>query len=174
MAAFTGNKIVEHAGTGGFKNYSFEQISLRMRLPQTTVVTKEYITSQEILFSSYLNDKKLGFWGFVQLWNISNVDSFLNRSKSQSEFNFINYENRKIQNKYDKGFRLTWSAKLRDARVLLGTEYFLPAPHDDRVLRISFFADNNFGRKKLNRFAEQAIASLEWQLGQDNPVIYQP
>ena len=141
-------------------DYTFEQIPLTLQLPKTTYVIENYISGSEILFSSFLQDKKYGYWGYIQLWDIADLEDFLKTSKSQSNYKFASYNSIKIGLKNYNGFRIYWTAKFKNNRNVIGKEYFLRNKNDKPILRISFFTDE-LNQNQFDQLTKQIMLSLK-------------
>lgn len=145
-----------------FKDYHLKEYSLKLILPDTTIITESNLNKGEILFNTYLNDKKLGFWGYIQLWNLHDLDKFLKNSKSTSILNFTSYKQEKIQVKSFDGFQVNWTAIFQNQKTYAGREFFLKKNNSKQVLRLSFFSENSSIPKELEQIINKIVLSIEW------------
>lgn len=62
---------------------------LSVKLPQSTkVMAIHFSDKRELMHSVYFDDEKLLFRGYIQLWKINDVESFLVTSRELSTFDF--------------------------------------------------------------------------------------
>lgn len=142
-----------------FVNYEVSPFSLEMQLPETATITEDYIYGGEVLYSCFLQDTTWQFWGYVQIWNISNFNDFLSSSKNQSEWDFVSYDKQEIVIDNHRGFIVKWNAEFRQGQTVLAEEYFLQNNLNSRVLRVALMTDQDEFPDEL---AEALISSVRW------------
>lgn len=147
----------------GFKDYHLGTHPVTVKLPQTTQVVAETPGNDEMIFSSFLRDEKLDFQGYIQLWNITDLEQFLANSREHSRFDFKEFKQRKIKLKTCQGFQIDWKAVMQDKNPAAGREYFLKKDDSYEVLRISLFTGTASFPEELAKVADIVISSIEWK-----------
>lgn len=144
-----------------FKEYNIKKFSFSVKLPETTRISQEFFHEGDVLYSSFLHDDNLKYWGYIQIWNISDLEKFLKDSKVNSSFDFSTYDQQSIQVKSHGGYLVQWSAMLQGNPVS-AKEYFIKK-NDNTVLRISIFSNAENFSERLTKTVEFIIASISWQ-----------
>lgn len=67
----------------------------------------------------YFDDKKLLFRGYIQLWKIDNIESFLVTSKNLSTFDFRSFTFKKVVVGPLEGILNEWTASFGDIILFL-------------------------------------------------------
>ncbi len=134
-----------------------------MELPETTSSTGDYYDNGQVLFSSFLSDQALKYWGYIQIWKISDLETFLKNSKSNSIFQFTYYNQSKINVNNLDGLETDWSAIMQSERHIVAKEIFLRKPNSDEVLRVSFLTEGKDIPSNLNQIYSQIISSITWK-----------
>lgn len=147
----------------GFKDYHLGTHPVTVKLPQTTRVVAETPGNNEMIFSAFLRDETLDFQGYVQLWNITDLEKFLASSREHSRFDFKEFKQRKIKLKTCQGFQIDWRAVMQDKKPATGREYFVKKDDSYEVLRISIFTGTASLPKELAEVADSIISSIEWK-----------
>lgn len=142
-----------------FVNYKISPFSLEIQLPGTTKVTEDYIYGDEVLYSCFLQDSSQQFWGYMQIWDIPDLNEFLASCKSQSEWNFITYDIQEIVYDIYKGFKISWRAEFHQGQTVLAEECFLQNHGNSMVLRVTLITDQGEFPEEL---AKTIISSLRW------------
>lgn len=148
---------------GNYKPYHLKKYSLTVKIPETTNVSEFYNGADEVLFSARLDDKTLDYGGSLQIWNIGDLEDFLEKSKSTSSFNYLSYGRQKIRVKSFDGYRVDWTAKFRNGLTFTGKHYYLKKAGSDQVLNIMFLVQKNQFPEELERIAEKVVSSVEWK-----------
>ncbi len=145
-----------------YKDYSYQDVSLKVMLPKTTNVTEDYYSSGEMLLNSYLSDEKLKYHGYIQIWNVSDPKKFIEKSKLKSTFHFKSFEHEQVDYDTYSGYLVTWSAQLEDSGDIAGVDYILQGKgKGDQILRVSLAANETVFSDELVKMAETIIGSLE-------------
>ncbi len=166
VAAYDKNQnIVEPAASvlSKLKEYRLSNYNIKMNLPVSTGVTEDYLGNEELLFSSYLSDETLQFRGYIQLWQLADLEKFLQDSKATSIFNFTSYNRQKTSVNTYAGYLVNWTASGQNQKVISGKEYFFVKNNSKQVLRVSFFADADHFPKQLEQTAKTMISSIIWR-----------
>lgn len=131
--------------------------------PNTTKIIENNITEKgQLLRSVYLDDQALFLRGYIQLWNISNLENYLVDSQEMSTFDFLSYSLKPIKVAGFDGYLTEWTESLGLDYKILGTEYWLRKSNTTEVLRISFFADSTSFTKDQNEYINKIIDSIKW------------
>lgn len=164
VASRSGGNAAVSTSKVKYKTYSYQDVSLKVSLPETTNVTEDYYSSGEILLNSFLCDEKHGFHGYIQIWNIDDPEEFIEKSKLNSTFRFTSFDHKKITHDSYSGFVATWTAQLQDSGNIAGKDYLLQKKgKDDQFLRISLTVNESVFPEKLAKIEETIISSLEWK-----------
>lgn len=160
---FTSSKSIDTKTTFKLKDYQLTDLPISLSIPESTTVKEDQIGDKtEVAFSSYLNDKKLNYWGYIQLWKIEDLEKFLDASKASSVYNFTQYSKEKIQINDHSGFTVKWTARFLDDRTISSEEYFLRKEASNEVLRISFLKDGDNLDDNLQELIKVVINSIKW------------
>ncbi len=138
--------------------------NLTIKLPPTSKVTEDYFGDRsELLLSYYFQDENHLFRGYVQLWQLNDLEHFLVRSRSHSTFDFISHSLKPFQVVGLNGFIDKWTASFGDLLYISGIEYWLKEPKDTKILRISFFTDKtSFSDTQLQE-VDNILSSILWK-----------
>lgn len=142
----------------GFRLYQFRNIPLSLQLPDSTRVSEDDYHSEEVLFSSFLLDEKWNFRGYLQVWKIADLKSFLNNARSHSTFAYSRFSLEKTES--PPGYRTDWTATMSRGIQVSGREYFIKTKDAGRVIRISLFTDRPEFPAELASVMEIMINSL--------------
>lgn len=145
-----------------FRDYTVKKYSFTVQLPKSTSITEEYISGEEVLFSAYLQDRKLSYWGYIQFWHIPNLEEFLQSSKAHSRLHFRSYRSQPVRFKFYRGYKISWTAVFADGRTVMGREYFLQKNDGKHVVRISLFTDRRNLEKQLEHLGTSIVSSIKW------------
>lgn len=144
-------------------NFYIEKFNIIIELPETTSTTGDYYGDEQVLFSSFLNDRTLKYWGYIQIWKIPDLEDFIKNSKSNSIFQFTYYNQQPIDVNNLKGIEVNWSATMQNERQIASKEIFLRKPNSEEVLRVSFFTEGKEIPSNLNQIFNSIISSIKWK-----------
>ncbi|KGK91797.1 hypothetical protein DP73_01855 [Desulfosporosinus sp. HMP52] len=128
----------------------------------TKVMETPIIESGQLLYSAYLNDQTILIRGYIQIWNLDDLENFLVNSKRISTFDFHSYSLQPIKIANDKGYLTEWTASFGESYRISGLEYWLKKSDTSGVLRISFFTDTTSFSKEQMGYIEKIINSIIW------------
>ena len=154
---------VAETSKNNYFNFYIEKFNIKMELPETTSNTGDYYNNEQVLFSSFLSDQALKYWGYIQVWKISDLDDFLKNSKSNSVYQFTYYNQYAINVNNLDGLETDWSAIMQSKRQLVAKEIFLRKPNSDEVLRVSFFTEGKEIPSNLNQTYSYIVSSITWK-----------
>jgi len=160
IVKFLGPSIV--SVFGGYTTHSFKQPALTISLPQGTQVTDKFQGKSEVLFSTYLKDPQLNLRGYIQLWELNNLQAFLATSRQSSTFNYTNYTMRPVQFQKYQGYLVEWTASFGRYYSISGKEFWLKKDTSNQVLRLSFFVDQSQFSQPIEQVVNTIVGSLKW------------
>jgi len=144
-----------------YKEHYFGNIQIQ--LPQSAKIIDNKIKDSELLsFSIYFDDKELLLRGYIQLWQLTDVEKFLALSKEHSTYDFSLFTLTPITiNNFD-GLMNEWSAYTGDPYIS-GKDYWLKRNDSNQVLRIAFLTNTfTFSEKQLVPM-DKILNSLRWE-----------
>jgi len=140
------------------KEYRLVNYSVRLEVPENTELIVTPDQGQEMQFNIYFSNEPLAFRGYLQLWQIGDLESFLKDSKALSPFDFIYYELSGIGQNLKDGFKAEWTADFGESWIS-GCEYWLRL-ENTTVVRLSFFTDTKDFPEGLSPVIQKMIDSL--------------
>lgn len=136
---------------------------LTLQLPHSTRAIESKITERgELLYSVYLDDQTLLIRGYIQLWNLNDLENYLVNSQRISTFDFSSYTLKPIEVTNFNGYLTEWTASFGESYRISGIEYCLKKSDASNVLRISFFTDTTAFSKEHIEFIDKIINSINW------------
>lgn len=139
---------------------SMDNYSLDVKVPETTG-SELYFSSgknNDIRYSLYFENLKMGYRGYLQIWQSKDVESFVNLSKSLSPFDYKHYEVVKIQHNRQEGFQIKWAAAFGQ-KYISSIEYWIPIDNT-YVIRVSFYADTLSLPDSLQNIIKDVLNSI--------------
>jgi len=143
-------------------NHSFKN-QLVATIPQTTKVIETPINEKgQLQYSVYLDDQTVLIRGYIQLWNLEDLENYLVNSQRISTFDFQSYSLKPINIAKDQGYITEWTASFGDSYRISGVEYWLRKSDTSKVLRISFLTDTTAFSKEQLDYIDKIISSINW------------
>lgn len=139
--------------------YSLDNYTILFAVPKDTEVFVSPDKGKELKFSTYLFNKNVDFRGYIQLWQIEDLERFLNYSKSLSPFDFRSYEMTPIQTKEYHGFKIQWTASFAQ-KSISGEEYWLKIDKAKEAIRLSIMTDTPGLPETLQTIEQNILDSL--------------
>ncbi|HHY28615.1 MAG TPA: hypothetical protein GX523_18105 [Desulfitobacterium dehalogenans] len=135
---------------------------IRLQLPATMQIVENRIENRHQLhYSAYLNDEQFALRGYIQLWQIDDIEHYLQKSKEMSTFDFYTYSLNNTHIGDFKGILNIWGASFGESAKLSGKEYWLHTPNQ-KMLRIAFLTkDTHFNEEQLKTMG-YILSSLNW------------
>lgn len=135
---------------------------IQLQLPFTMQVLENWVEDRDQLqFSAYINDEHYAIRGYIQIWQLNDLESYLQKSKEMSTFDFYTYSLNTIEIGGLKGILNIWGASFGQLTKISGKEYWLKTPNQ-KVLRIAFLANNtNFNEEQV-KVISYILSSLNW------------
>lgn len=141
-------------------NYDLKHYNIRFAVPDTTDVKVSSDIGEEMLFSTYLVNRKLSFRGYIQLWKIKDLEPFLVQSKSLSPFDYRSYNISNVKESEYHGFITKWTAEF-GPELISGKEYWLEIYHSEEVVRLLILSDTADFPDKLQNVIQEIIDSIQ-------------
>lgn len=143
-------------------NHSFKN-QLVATIPQTTKVIETPINEKgQLQYSLYLDDQTVLIRGYIQLWNLDDLENYLVNSQRISTFDFQSYSLKPINLAKNQGYITEWTASFGDNYRISGVEYWLRKSDTSKVLRISFLTDTTAFSKEQLDYIDKIISSINW------------
>jgi len=135
-------KVIKHT----FNN------QLLIPLPHSTKVMETPITERgQLLNSVYLSDQTLFIRGYIQTWNLDDLENYLVNNKRISTFDFRSHSLKPIKVANFNGYITEWTVSFGDSYRISGKEYWFKKSAIGEVLRISFFTDTiSFSKEQID------------------------
>lgn len=145
---------------------------IQLHLPFTMQVVENLVEERDQLqFSAYLNDEHYVIRGYVQLWQLNGLESYLQKSKEMSTFDFYTYSLNTIEIGGLEGILNIWGASFGQFTKISGKEYWLNTPNH-KVLRIAFLTnETNFSDEQL-KVISYILSSLNWVDDRENAQVF--
>ncbi|SDH32295.1 hypothetical protein [Desulfosporosinus hippei] len=128
----------------------------------TKVMETPIIERGQLLYSVYLNDQTILIRGYIQIWNLDDLENYLVNSKRISTFDFHSYSLKPIKIANENGCLTEWTASFGESYRISGVEYWLKKSDTSGVLRISFFTDTTSFSKDQMSYIDKIINSITW------------
>lgn len=147
------SKVIKH-------NFNYQ---LLVHLPHTTKVMETPLSERgQLLYSVYLVDQTLLIRGYIQKWNLDDLENYLVYSKRISTFDFKSYSLKPIRLANYNGYITEWTASFGESYRISGQEYWLKKSAIGEVLRISFFTDTTSFSKEQLEYIKKITYSINW------------
>lgn len=141
------------------QHYNFDKYTISFAVPKTTEISVSPDKGKELQFSTYIFNNNLAFRGYIQLWQIKDLEPFLSYSKSLSPFDFQSYEISTIQTEEYHGFRIQWTANFAQGSIS-GEEFWLKIAKTTEVVRLSILTDSANFPETLQSVVQNILNSL--------------
>lgn len=163
LSTFTLNPLLSaNSNSSNFIKHTIND-QLIMNIPNSTrVIENNIIEKGHLLSSVYLDDQTLLLRGYVQIWNLSNLENYLVDSQKISTFDFHSYSLKPTEVANYDGYLNEWTASFGLNYRIAGIEYWLKEPNSSEVLRISFFTDTTSFSKEQLEYIDKIIGSINW------------
>lgn len=136
---------------------------LTLQLPNSTrAMESKIIEHGQLLYSVYLDDQTMLIRGYIQLWNLDDLENYLVNSQRISTFDFRSYTLKPIEVANFNGYLTEWTASFGESYRISGMEYWLKKPDTSDILRISFFADTTSFSNEQIEYIDKIISSINW------------
>lgn len=140
--------------------YDSNDYSIKFEVPNDTEVNVSSDQGEQMKFSIYLVNSRLSFRGYLQLWKVKDLKSFLSDSKSLSTFDFRTYKIRNVQQGKYHGIINEWTIEFGQ-KLTSGKEYWLKIDNTEEVVRISFITDTADFPDNLQDVIQHILNSIE-------------
>ncbi len=102
----------------------------------------------------------MAFRGYIQVWKIKDLESFLRNSRSLSPFDFISYHMSELQQNVSHGFKTEWSADFGE-KFISGKEYWWTINQTEEGIRLSFYTDTADFPQELDSILIRILDSVK-------------
>ncbi|AGA69399.1 hypothetical protein Desdi_1951 [Desulfitobacterium dichloroeliminans LMG P-21439] len=142
-------------------SHEFNQ-EMHLQLPSTTQIVENWVEDREQLqFSATVNDEYYALRGYIQIWQLNDMEGYLQKSKEMSAFDFYTYSLNNIKINDLPGVLTIWGASFGELTRISGKEYWLKTPNQ-KVIRIAFLtSDTHFNEAQL-KVMGYILSSLAW------------
>lgn len=138
--------------------------NLYVQLPSTMQVFENPLGERrQLLYSAYMNDEELLLRGYIQVWQLDDVEKFLTDSKEMSTYDFYSYTLNKITVGNLNGLLNAWGASFGELSKISGKEYWLRKSGSSEVLRIAFLTSDVAFSDLQVKMISQMLASSRWE-----------
>ena len=137
-----------------------DDYNIMLAVPAATEIYASSDKGNEMRFSIYLVNKDLAFRGYLQIWEIKDLERFLSYSKSLSPFDFKSYKVSNIEKSEYQGFITEWTAEFGEG-LISGKEYWLKINNTKEVIRLSILTDTADFPNMLEEVIQQILDSLQ-------------
>lgn len=118
---------------------------------------------KQLLYSAYVDDGVLLLRGYIQVWQLDDVEKFLTDSKEMSSYDFYSYALNKITVGNLSGHLNAWGASFGELSKISGKEYWLRKSGSSEVLRIAFLTSDVAFSDLQVKMISQILASIRWE-----------
>ena len=141
--------------------YTIHDYTIKIKFPDTTDIHVSSDQGDKMRFSMYFtNSSKLPLRGYIQAWEIDDLEHFLSDNKSLSPFNFKSYSISKVQENNYNGLKTEWTGDY-GKNFICGKEYWFILNNSKEVVRVSFFTDTAKFPAELQNVIEQILNSFD-------------
>lgn len=138
-----------------------EESKVELKLPFSMQVRESPFHERELLqYSAYLNDEVNSLRGYIQTWQIEDLNQFLRQSKDQSTFDFYSYSLSSISVGKFQGVLNIWGASFGDLSTISAKEYWLQLSEKDKFLRLVFLTNKSVFTEEQNKLIAMILSSI--------------
>ncbi len=154
--------VVMTSMDAGPKKFNFGD-NLTIKLPASAKTVKNHFgNGSEVLLSYYFADDSYLFRGYIQQWQLDNLEQFLLQSKEASALEFTAHSLKPVSIAGLNGFVDEWTVSPGSLLYISGKDYWLKDAKSTQVLRISFATDApSFSEIQL-REIDNILNSVHW------------
>ncbi|MGI6120457.1 MAG: hypothetical protein ACOYIB_07845 [Desulfosporosinus sp.] len=139
--------------------YIINDYSVKFEVPDATEVYVSPDKGEQLRFSIYLVNSKLAYRGYIQAWNIENLEGFLSDSKALSPLNYRTYKINNVKHNDYRGFQIEWITELGQ-KLTSGNEYWVIVNDNEEVIRILYITDTATFPSEMQNIIELTLNSL--------------
>lgn len=140
--------------------YTIYDYTVNFKVPDATEVHASPDQGDKMRFSIYFVDRsKLAFRGYIQVWEVEDLDHFLSDSKSLSPFDYKFYNISNVQENNYHGIKTEWTADF-GKNFISGKEYWFII-NSEEVVRVSFITDTTEFPGELQNVTKQILNSFK-------------
>ncbi|MEL1135944.1 hypothetical protein AAC978_12235 [Desulfitobacterium sp. THU1] len=141
--------------------HQFNQ-ELHIQLPSTSQIVENGMEDRDQLqFSATLNDEYYALRGYIQIWQLRDLEGYLQKSKEMSAFDFYTYSLNNIEINTLPGVLTIWGASFGEFVKISGKEYWLKTPNQ-KIIRIAFLTSATHFNEDQLKVMGYILSSLTW------------
>lgn len=130
-------------------------------LPLSMEVRENPLQEGELLqYSAFFRDEGMSLQGYMQIWQIQDLNSFLTQSKEQSSFDFYTYSLNPVKIGKFQGVLNLWGASMGEQSTISAKEYWLHLPQEDQFLRLTFLTNKPVFPEEHNKIIAKVLSSI--------------
>lgn len=135
-----------------------------VRLPASMEIMENPLGDRnQLLYSVSMNDEDLLLRGYIQVWQLEDVEKFLSNNREISSYDFYSYSLNKVTVGNLSGQLNAWGASFGELTKISGKEYWLRNPDSSEVLRVAFLTSKSTFSKDQDLIVNQILSTLRWE-----------
>ena len=136
---------------------------IQVQLPPSMQVSENPVGERrQLLYSVSLNDDTLLLRGYIQIWQLEDVEKFLTKGKEMSSYDFYSYTLNNVTVGNFNGLLNAWGASFGVHTKISGKEFWLRKSSSSKVLRIAFLTSNATFSEAQLKIMSPILASVRW------------
>ncbi len=138
--------------------------NISVQLPASMQIMENPLGDRnQLLYSVYMNDEDLLLRGYIQVWQLEDVEKFLRNNKDMSTYDFYSYSLNKVTVGNLSGEINAWGASFGELTKISGKEYWLRNSDSSEVLRLAFLTSKSTFSKEQDLIVNQILSTLRWE-----------
>ena len=130
-------------------------------LPLSMEVRENPLQEGELLqYSAFFRDEGISLQGYMQIWQIKDLNNFLVQTKEQSTFDFYTYSLNPIKIGKFQGILNLWGASMGEQSTISAKEYWLQLPKEGQFLRLAFLTNKPVFPEEHNKIIAKVLSSI--------------
>lgn len=130
-------------------------------LPLSMEVRENPLQERELLqYSAFFRDEGISLQGYMQIWQIKDLNNFLVQTKEQSTFDFYTYSLNPIKIGKFQGILNLWGASMGEQSTISAKEYWLQLPKEGQFLRLAFLTNKPVFPEEHNKIIAKVLSSI--------------
>ena len=130
-------------------------------LPLSMEVRENPLQERELLqYSALFRDEGISLQGYMQIWQIKDLNNFLVQTKEQSTFDFYTYSLNPIKIGKFQGILNLWGASMGEQSTISAKEYWLQLPKEGQFLRLAFLTNKPVFPEEHNKIIAKVLSSI--------------
>jgi hypothetical protein len=135
-----------------------------IQLPPSMQITENPLGERsQLSYSVFINDENLMLRGYIQIWQLDDIEKFLRNNKEMSSYNFYSYTLNNVTIGNLSGQINAWGASFGELTKISGKEYFLRKSETSKILRIAFLTSSATFSKEQDILVNKILSTLRWE-----------